>query len=55
MEFLKRGLEWANDALRIPQVIKTLDDVLWLRSLEDPHAPTEPPPSWPQPCYPGLP
>ncbi|XP_048325890.2 uncharacterized protein LOC107413651 [Ziziphus jujuba] len=58
VEFLKKGIgkgiEWANDALRIPQVTKTLDDALWLRNLEDPHAPPEPPPSWPQPCYPDL-
>lgn len=57
VEFLKKGfskgIEWANEALRIPQVSKTLDDVVWLRGLEDPRAPPEPPPSWPQPYYPG--
>ncbi|KAF3433920.1 hypothetical protein FNV43_RR25023 [Rhamnella rubrinervis] len=58
VEFLKKrigkGIEWANEALRIPQLSKTLDDVLWLRGLEDPRAPLEQPPSWPQPCYPEL-
>ncbi|XP_059458455.1 uncharacterized aarF domain-containing protein kinase At1g71810, chloroplastic-like, partial [Corylus avellana] len=58
VEFLKkgigRGVEWANEALHIPRVFKTLDDVLWLRSLEEPHAPPLEPRPWPQPCYPEL-
>lgn len=58
VEFLKtrisKGLDWANEALHIPQVSKTLDDVIWLRNLEDPHAPPLRLPSWPHPYYPGL-
>lgn len=58
MEFLKkrigRGVQWANGALRIPQLSKSLDRLLWLRMTEDPLAASLPPPSWPQPSYPGL-
>lgn len=58
VEFLKRGigrgLEWANKTLRIPEVVKTIDDVVWLRNLEDPYAPPLPDTCWPQPSYPGL-
>ncbi|KAJ9175588.1 hypothetical protein P3X46_014130 [Hevea brasiliensis] len=57
-EFLKegigRGIGWANETFRIPQVFKTLDDVFWLKNLEDPQAPPLEPQSWPQPSYPGL-
>lgn len=58
VEFLKRGigrgLEWVNKTLRIPEVVKTIDDVVWLRNLEDPNAPPLPDTCWPQPSYPGL-
>ncbi|TQD97343.1 hypothetical protein C1H46_017045 [Malus baccata] len=58
VEFLKRGIgkgiEWANKAFRIPEVSKAVDDVMWLRNLEDPDAPPSPAPSWPQPAYPEL-
>ncbi|KAA8539333.1 hypothetical protein F0562_026025 [Nyssa sinensis] len=58
MEFLKKriskSIDWANDALHLPQLSKTLDDVIWLRNLEDPHAPPLPPSSLPQPYYPEL-
>ncbi|CAB4320984.1 unnamed protein product [Prunus armeniaca] len=58
VEFLKRGIgsgiQWANKAFRIPEVSKTLDDVVWLRNLEDPNAPPLPAPSWPQPSYAEL-
>ncbi|KAB2598081.1 aarF domain-containing protein kinase [Pyrus ussuriensis x Pyrus communis] len=58
LEFLKtgigRGIEWANKAFRIPEVSKAVDDVVWLRNLEDPDAPPSPAPSWPQPAYPEL-
>ncbi|KAJ8765850.1 hypothetical protein K2173_020366 [Erythroxylum novogranatense] len=58
VDFLKktigRGVDWANKAFRIPQVLKTLDDTLWLRHLEDPTAPPLQPQSWPQPYYPEL-
>ncbi|XP_021832770.1 uncharacterized protein LOC110772624 [Prunus avium] len=58
VEFLKRGIgsgiQWANKAFRIPEVSKTLDDIVWLRNLEDPNAPPLPAPSWPQPSYPEL-
>ncbi|KAJ0046307.1 hypothetical protein Pint_06067 [Pistacia integerrima] len=58
LQFLKkgisRGIEWANEAFHIPQVSKTLDDVLWLRNLEDSQAAPVEPRDWPQPSYPGL-
>ncbi|KAL9419021.1 hypothetical protein AB3S75_036888 [Citrus x aurantiifolia] len=58
MEFLKKriskGIGWANQTFRLPQVSKTLDDVLWLRNLEDPRAAELEPCDWPQPSYPGL-
>ncbi|PON63064.1 Tyrosine-protein kinase [Trema orientale] len=58
VEYLKtgigKGLKWANEALRISQVSKAIDDVVWLRHLEDPNASPQPPPSWPQPSYPEL-
>lgn len=57
MDFLKkgirRGLEWGNEALQVRRVSKTLDDLLWLRHLEEPQAPPLQPRPWPQPCYPG--
>lgn len=49
-----RGIEWANEALRIPVVAKTLDDVVWLRVLENPDAPPVEDCPWPRPCYPEL-
>jgi aarF domain-containing kinase len=56
-EFIKKGInkgmDWANEAFRIPQVSKTLDDILWLRNLEDHNSPPIEPQSWPQPSYPG--
>ncbi|GKU91734.1 hypothetical protein SLEP1_g5561 [Rubroshorea leprosula] len=59
VEFLKkgirRGMEWANVAFRIPQVTKAVDDLVWLRNLEDPNFSMDSePPSWPQPYYPEL-
>ncbi|CAK7325487.1 unnamed protein product [Dovyalis caffra] len=57
-EFIKKGInkgmDWANEAFRVPQVSKTLDDILWLRNLEDHNSPPIEPQSWPQPSYPGL-
>ncbi|KAE8711965.1 TMEM115 protein [Hibiscus syriacus] len=59
MEFLKKrvksGVEWANEKFRISQAKKAVDDVIWLRNLEDPNfSPPPQPPLWPQPCYPEL-
>ncbi|KAL1150239.1 hypothetical protein V6Z11_A10G243800 [Gossypium hirsutum] len=59
MNFLKkgvqRGVEWANETFRIHQVKKAVDDVVWLRNLEDPNfSPPAQPPVWPQPYYPAL-
>ncbi|KAJ1406418.1 UbiB domain, partial [Sesbania bispinosa] len=58
MQFLKRGIDngvaWANETFRIPQVAKKIDDLVWLRNLEDPLATSFSAPSWPQPWYPGL-
>ncbi|KAJ4828689.1 hypothetical protein Tsubulata_030758 [Turnera subulata] len=52
---IKRGLDWANVTFRVPEVSRAVDDVVWLRHLEDPHAPpSQTSPSWPQPSYPGL-
>lgn len=56
-QFLKKGItkgiDWANETLQIPKVFKSLDDVLWLKNLEDPQAPPLEHQSWPQPSYPG--
>ncbi|XP_052199023.1 uncharacterized protein LOC127806070 isoform X2 [Diospyros lotus] len=61
LEFLKNGIgkamEWANGAFRVPQLSKALDDVVWLRPLEDRrYSPPSPPLSWPSPSpyYPEL-
>ena len=58
VEFVKRGIDsgvaWATEAFRIPQVAKRIDDLLWLRDLEDPLAPPYSAPSWPQPWYSGT-
>ncbi|KAL6498253.1 hypothetical protein OROGR_028650 [Orobanche gracilis] len=58
VEFLKRGIDkgvaWANDAFRIPQIAKKVDELVWLRNLEDPQASSFSSPSWPQPWYLGL-
>ncbi|GAB2286798.1 hypothetical protein Dimus_021193 [Dionaea muscipula] len=58
VEFLKngisRGLSWTNDALQVPKMVKTVDDLIWLRNLEDPNSPPFQSPSWPQPSYAGL-
>ena len=56
MEFIKkgtgRGFKWANGVLRIPMVMKNIDDLVWLRNFEDAEArPFSTP--WPQPWYPG--
>ncbi|KAL6980378.1 hypothetical protein U1Q18_022021 [Sarracenia purpurea var. burkii] len=59
VEFLKnrvsKGVDWAYTALRVPYLSKALDDVIWLRNIEeDPHSPPLPPLSWPRPFYPEL-
>ncbi|XP_043705984.1 uncharacterized protein sll0005 [Telopea speciosissima] len=58
MEFLKKGINkgisWASESPRLQQISKTFNDLLWIRSLEDPKASPAPRPSWPQPSYPGL-
>lgn len=58
LEFLKKGvgkgIAWANEAFHLPKVSKTVDEVLWLRNLEDPEAALIESPDWPQPSYPGL-
>ncbi|XP_051121560.1 uncharacterized protein LOC127244976 [Andrographis paniculata] len=58
LTFLKTGLSkgwaWANKAFHIPQVSKAAEDLLWLRSIEDPQASSFQFPSWPQPYYPEL-
>ncbi|CAN1174221.1 Uncharacterized protein sll0005, partial [Linum perenne] len=56
--FLKKrigkGIGWANEAFRIPQVTKAVDDVVWMRNLEDPEASGMEKQTWPQPRYPEL-
>lgn len=57
VEFIKKGIgkgvDWANEVFRIPKVTKKIDDLIWLRNLEDPKAPPFSAPSWPQHWYPG--
>lgn len=57
-EFLKNGVDesvqWANKTLNAPKIVKKVDDVVWLRNLEDPNSPPFQAPSWPQPSYPAL-
>ncbi|KAJ8544177.1 hypothetical protein K7X08_035707 [Anisodus acutangulus] len=56
-EFIKegigKGLHWANKTFRIPKLTKSLDDLIWLRHVEDPRASSNAP-SWPHPHYPEL-
>ncbi|KAI3470454.1 hypothetical protein Pfo_027117 [Paulownia fortunei] len=49
-----KGLKWANKAFRIPEVSKSVEDLIWLRNIEDPQASFFRFPSWPQPYYPEL-
>ncbi|KAK6137957.1 hypothetical protein DH2020_028300 [Rehmannia glutinosa] len=49
-----KGLRWANNAFRIPEVSKSVEDLIWLRNIEDPQASLFRFPSWPQPYYPEL-
>ncbi|KAL2549512.1 Protein kinase superfamily protein [Forsythia ovata] len=51
---LNKGLQWANKAFRIPQFTKSVEDLVWLRNVEDPQAAFLRFPSWPQPYYPEL-
>ncbi|KAK4356035.1 hypothetical protein RND71_025006 [Anisodus tanguticus] len=55
-EFIKegigKGLQWANKTFRIPKLTKSLDDLIWLRHVEDPRASSNAP-SWPHPHYPA--
>ncbi|XP_050209430.1 uncharacterized protein LOC126660133 [Mercurialis annua] len=53
---MSKGVDWANDAFKLPQVFKTLDDFIWLKNLEDPNHSNAPlqPQSWPETSYPGL-
>ncbi|KAL9252489.1 hypothetical protein AKJ16_DCAP14447 [Drosera capensis] len=49
------GWRWANDALHVPKIAKTVDDFVWLRVLEDANAQSfQRRPSWHQPHYPAL-
>uniref|UniRef100_A0A7C9FRH7 Uncharacterized protein n=1 Tax=Opuntia streptacantha TaxID=393608 RepID=A0A7C9FRH7_OPUST len=57
-EFLKngvsKGVQWANETLHVPKIVKTVDDAVWLRNLEDPNAHSFQPTPWPQPSYPAY-
>ncbi|PIN07456.1 putative unusual protein kinase [Handroanthus impetiginosus] len=58
VEFIKagfsKGLQWANRAFRVPEVSKKVEDLIWLRNVEDPNASFFQFPTWPQPYYPEL-
>ncbi|GAA0150599.1 hypothetical protein LIER_09510 [Lithospermum erythrorhizon] len=59
LSFIKKGIgkgiSWANEAFRIPQIMKSVDDVIWLRHLENKQNGFDvKTPSWPQPSYPEL-
>ncbi|CAH9129988.1 unnamed protein product [Cuscuta epithymum] len=52
-----KGLRWANQALSIPKLSKSVSDLVWLRTIENPEASTSElrsPAHWPQPYYPEL-
>ncbi|XP_075502798.1 uncharacterized protein LOC142540491 isoform X2 [Primulina tabacum] len=51
---LSRGLQWANKSFRIPEISKSVEDLIWLRNVEDPRASSLRFPSRPQPYYPEL-
>ncbi|GFP82828.1 uncharacterized aarf domain-containing protein kinase at1g79600 chloroplastic [Phtheirospermum japonicum] len=51
---LSKGLQWANKAFRVPEVSKSMEDLIWLRGVEDSRAESIQFPSWPQPYYPEL-
>ncbi|XP_073037404.1 uncharacterized protein [Primulina eburnea] len=51
---LSKGLQWANKSFRIPEISKSVEDLIWLRNVEDPRASSLRFPSWPQPYYPEL-
>ncbi|CAN1237894.1 Uncharacterized protein sll0005 [Linum grandiflorum] len=56
--FLKKGIgkgiNWANDVFKLPQVAKVVDDVVWMRHLEDPQSAAMEKQTLPQPYYPEL-
>ncbi|KAL9687802.1 hypothetical protein QQ045_032209 [Rhodiola kirilowii] len=58
VDFLKgsvsKGIEWANGALRLPQVSRSISDLIWFRNVEDPSAAGLEPPSFPEFYYPEL-
>ncbi|KZV24276.1 hypothetical protein F511_01758 [Dorcoceras hygrometricum] len=52
---LSKGLQRAAKAFRIREISKSVEDLIWLRNVEDPHASSLRFPSWPQqPYYPEL-
>uniref|UniRef100_A0A7N0V8P3 Protein kinase domain-containing protein n=1 Tax=Kalanchoe fedtschenkoi TaxID=63787 RepID=A0A7N0V8P3_KALFE len=58
VEYLKgsvsKGIEWANGALRLPEVSRSISDVIWFRNVEDQGAAGLKAPAFPQPYYPEL-
>ncbi|KAL8231925.1 hypothetical protein R6Q57_001703 [Mikania cordata] len=59
VDFLKKnisaGLSWTSELIGFQEISKKVDEVVWLRNLEDPNSSTEfQSPSWPQPHYPDL-
>ncbi|RAL43708.1 hypothetical protein DM860_014209 [Cuscuta australis] len=56
-EFLQKGLRWANQAFRLPNLSKSVSDLVWLRTIENQEpssAELRSPNQWPQPWYPEL-
>nr|XP_043616523.1 uncharacterized protein slr1919 [Erigeron canadensis] len=57
VDFLKKnisdGLNWTSEAIRFPKIKKKVDEVVWLKNLEDPNYEKKSN-SWPQPYYPEL-
>lgn len=54
INFLKTRISRTMEALHLPQMSKVVDELIWLRNLEDPQAPPLHSPPWPQPFYPEL-
>lgn len=48
------GINWTSRVIGFPEISKKLEEVVWLRNLEDPHYSEFHSPCWPQPYYPGF-
>lgn len=59
VDFIKRnitaGVNWTSKVIGFPEIAKKVDEVVWLRNVEDPEYVDEyRPPVWPEPYYPGF-